>query len=40
MKRRHGWSWRQPARRAIERDRDAVELWRREVRPRAGAPRR
>ncbi|WP_421673667.1 IS630 family transposase [Streptomyces europaeiscabiei] len=25
--RRHGWSWQQPARRAIERDDDAVELW-------------
>ncbi|WOX12667.1 winged helix-turn-helix domain-containing protein [Streptomyces sp. N50] len=24
---RHGWSWQQPARRAIERDDDAVELW-------------
>jgi len=24
--RRHGWSWQQPARRAIERDDDAVEL--------------
>ncbi|WP_405655602.1 winged helix-turn-helix domain-containing protein [Streptomyces sp. NBC_01386] len=28
---RHGWSWQQPARRAIERDDDAVELWKREV---------
>lgn len=25
--RRHGWSWQQPARRAIERDDAAVELW-------------
>ncbi|WP_457756420.1 IS630 family transposase [Streptomyces mirabilis] len=24
---RHGWSWQQPTRRAIERDDDAVELW-------------
>ena len=38
--RRHGWSWQQPARRAIERDDDAVELWRREVWPRVKAPRR
>ena len=38
--RRHGWSWQQPARRAIERDDDAVELWKREVWPRARAPRR
>ncbi|MET7516997.1 winged helix-turn-helix domain-containing protein [Streptomyces sp. NPDC005480] len=38
--RRHGWSWQQPARRAIERDDDAVELWKREVWPRVRAPRR
>ncbi|GAA1351658.1 winged helix-turn-helix domain-containing protein [Streptomyces beijiangensis] len=38
--RRHGWSWQQPARRAIERDEDAVEMWRREVWPRVRAPRR
>ncbi|WP_331447373.1 winged helix-turn-helix domain-containing protein [Streptomyces xanthochromogenes] len=38
--RRYGWSWQQPARRAIERDDDAVELWRREVWPRVRAPRR
>ncbi|MCZ9354770.1 winged helix-turn-helix domain-containing protein [Streptomyces mutabilis] len=24
---RHGWSWQQPARQAIERDDEAVELW-------------
>lgn len=36
---RHGWSWQQPARRAIERD-DAVELWKKEVWPRIRAPRR
>ncbi|MEU1690042.1 winged helix-turn-helix domain-containing protein [Streptomyces hirsutus] len=41
--RRHGWSWQQPARRAIERDDEAVELWKKEVwpevkeRPRPGA---
>ncbi|MFD4034225.1 winged helix-turn-helix domain-containing protein [Streptomyces sp. NPDC058637] len=28
---RHGWSWQQPARRAIERDDEAVELWKTEV---------
>ncbi|MFI5758871.1 winged helix-turn-helix domain-containing protein [Streptomyces sp. NPDC051569] len=38
--RRHGWSWQQPARRAIERDEHAVGLWRREVRPRVRALRR
>ena len=38
--RRHGWSWQQPVRRAIERDDDAVELWKREVWPRVRAPRR
>lgn len=30
---RHGWFWQQPARRAIERDDDAVELRKREVWP-------
>ncbi|WP_323137171.1 MULTISPECIES: winged helix-turn-helix domain-containing protein [unclassified Streptomyces] len=34
---RHSWSWQQPARRAIERDDDAVELWKKEVWP---GPRR
>ncbi|WP_330309795.1 MULTISPECIES: winged helix-turn-helix domain-containing protein [unclassified Streptomyces] len=28
---RHGWSWQQPCRRAIERDDEAVELWKKEV---------
>lgn len=37
---RHGWSWQQPARRAIERDDDAVEVWRKETWPRVRAPRR
>ncbi|MDH6108977.1 transposase [Kitasatospora sp. MAP12-15] len=37
--RRHGWSWQKPARRAIERDDSAVELWKREVWPRVRAPR-
>ncbi|MEV8034933.1 winged helix-turn-helix domain-containing protein [Streptomyces sp. NPDC086182] len=38
--RRYRWSWQQPARRAIERDDDAVELRRREVWPQVKAPRR
>ncbi|MBY8880001.1 winged helix-turn-helix domain-containing protein [Streptomyces sp. PLK6-54] len=37
---RHGWSWQQPARRAIERDDDAVEVWKKETWPRVRAPRR
>ncbi|MFE4304930.1 winged helix-turn-helix domain-containing protein [Streptomyces sp. NPDC056517] len=37
---RHGWSWRAPARRALERDERAVELWKQEVWPRVKAPRR
>ncbi|WSC41637.1 winged helix-turn-helix domain-containing protein [Streptomyces sp. NBC_01318] len=36
----HGWSWQQPARRAIERDDDAVEVWRRETWPRVRASQR
>ncbi|MFD7107581.1 winged helix-turn-helix domain-containing protein [Streptomyces celluloflavus] len=35
---RHGWSWQQPARQAIERDEEAVELWKEEVWPRVRAP--
>ncbi|WP_237407137.1 winged helix-turn-helix domain-containing protein [Streptomyces sp. M2CJ-2] len=31
--RRYGWSWQQPARQATERDDEAVELWKKEVRP-------
>ncbi|MFF9914831.1 winged helix-turn-helix domain-containing protein [Streptomyces sp. NPDC013457] len=38
--RRHGWSWQQPARQAIERDDAAVELCKKEVWPRVRAPRR
>ncbi|MFE0175702.1 winged helix-turn-helix domain-containing protein [Streptomyces sp. NPDC059002] len=38
--RRYGWSWQQPARRAIERDGTAVELWKKDVWPRVTAPRR
>ncbi|MFJ4672780.1 winged helix-turn-helix domain-containing protein [Kitasatospora purpeofusca] len=37
---RHGWSWQAPARRALERDERAVELWKQEVWPRVKAPRR
>lgn len=36
---RHAWSWQQPARRAIERDDAAVEVWRRETWPLVRAPR-
>ncbi|MFJ8133408.1 winged helix-turn-helix domain-containing protein [Streptomyces hydrogenans] len=36
---RHGWSWQQPARRAIERDDAAVEVWKKETWPRVRAPR-
>ncbi|MER5805164.1 winged helix-turn-helix domain-containing protein [Streptomyces mirabilis] len=39
LKRRR-WSWQQPARRPIERDDDAVEVWRKETRPQVRAPRR
>jgi transposase len=38
--RRHGWSRQQPARRAIERDDQAVEVWRKETWPLVRAPRR
>ncbi|GAA3368426.1 hypothetical protein GCM10020367_06720 [Streptomyces sannanensis] len=37
---RHGWSWQQPARRAIERDDDAVEMWKKEVWPQVKGKRR
>ncbi|WP_282691702.1 winged helix-turn-helix domain-containing protein [Streptomyces sp. CC208A] len=37
---RHGWSWQAPARRALERDEHAVELWKKEVWPRVKGPRR
>ncbi|MER8160266.1 winged helix-turn-helix domain-containing protein [Streptomyces sp. NPDC094472] len=37
---RHGWSWQAPARRALERDEHAVELWKTEVWPRVKASRR
>ncbi|MFD3940568.1 winged helix-turn-helix domain-containing protein [Streptomyces sp. NPDC058611] len=30
---RHDWSWQAPARRALERDEQAVELWKMEVWP-------
>jgi putative transposase len=32
---RHGWSWQCPARRALERDEQAVGLWRKDVWPQA-----
>ncbi|MFE9429100.1 winged helix-turn-helix domain-containing protein [Kitasatospora sp. NPDC006697] len=37
---RHGWSWQEPVRRAIERDDAAVEVWRKETWPRVEARRR
>ncbi|MEU5075968.1 winged helix-turn-helix domain-containing protein [Streptomyces asoensis] len=37
---RHGWSWQQPARRAIERDDTSVEVWKKETWPRVRASRR
>ncbi|MFJ8613356.1 winged helix-turn-helix domain-containing protein [Streptomyces sp. NPDC093675] len=37
---RHGWSWQQPTRRAIGRDDDTVEVWKKETWPRVRPPRR
>ncbi|MFE3629641.1 winged helix-turn-helix domain-containing protein [Streptomyces goshikiensis] len=37
---RHGWSWQAPARRALERDEHAVELWKKEVWLKVKASRR
>ncbi|CAK7286822.1 hypothetical protein SGPA1_41082 [Streptomyces misionensis JCM 4497] len=37
---RHGWSWQQPTRRAIERDDEAVELGKKETWPRVIPVRR
>ncbi|MER5383399.1 winged helix-turn-helix domain-containing protein [Streptomyces sp. NPDC002688] len=37
---RHGWSWQSPARRPLERDEHAVELWKKDVWPQVEAPRR
>ncbi|MET7696002.1 winged helix-turn-helix domain-containing protein [Streptomyces sp. NPDC005483] len=37
---RHGWSWQSPARRALERDDHAVELWKKDVWPQVEGPRR
>ncbi|MFE5833712.1 winged helix-turn-helix domain-containing protein [Streptomyces sp. NPDC056508] len=37
---RDGWSWQAPARRALERDEHAVELWKKEAWPRAEGSRR
>ncbi|MFJ4866920.1 winged helix-turn-helix domain-containing protein [Streptomyces sp. NPDC088748] len=36
---RHGWSWQAPARRALERDQHAIELWKKEVGPRVTSRR-
>ncbi|MCX4538923.1 MULTISPECIES: winged helix-turn-helix domain-containing protein [unclassified Streptomyces] len=38
--RRHGWSAQMPARRALERDDGAIEVWKREVWPQIKPPRR
>ncbi|MDE3723297.1 winged helix-turn-helix domain-containing protein [Nocardiopsis sp. N85] len=38
--RRHGWSVQVPVRRALERDDEAIEVWKREVWPRVKRPRR
>ncbi|MEV5511320.1 winged helix-turn-helix domain-containing protein [Streptomyces orinoci] len=40
MLRRHGWSHQVPARRALERDEDAITGWVRETWPQVEAPRR
>ncbi|MFF3313850.1 winged helix-turn-helix domain-containing protein [Streptomyces sp. NPDC002952] len=37
---RHGWSWQQPAWRAIERDDTSVGVWKEETWPRVRASRR
>ncbi|MFE9139576.1 winged helix-turn-helix domain-containing protein [Streptomyces sp. NPDC007355] len=37
---RHGWPWQAPVRRALERDEQAVELWKKEVWPQGNALRR
>jgi len=37
---RHGWSWQAPAVRALERDEQAIQLWKKEVWPLVEAPRR
>ncbi|MFJ8825569.1 winged helix-turn-helix domain-containing protein [Streptomyces sp. NPDC102467] len=36
----HGWSWQAPARRALERNEDAVMLWKKQVWPEVEASRR
>ena len=33
LMRRNGWSWQAPARRAVERDKAAIELWKKEMWP-------
>ncbi|NBM17591.1 winged helix-turn-helix domain-containing protein [Streptomyces sp. GC420] len=37
---RHGWTCQVPLRRAVERDEEAIEVWKDEVWPRVKAPRR
>lgn len=37
---RHGWSWQQPARRAVERDESAIEIWREVTWPQVKGSRR
>jgi putative transposase len=37
--RRHGWSCQVPVRRALERDEEAIEVWKAEVGPRVKVPR-
>jgi putative transposase len=38
--RRHGWTSQVPVRRAVERDENAIEVWKEQVWPRVKAPRR
>jgi transposase len=40
LMRRHGWSWQVPVRRAVERDEEAVAVWRAEVWPQVKGQRR
>jgi transposase len=38
--RRHGWSWQVPVRRAVERDEEAIAVWKAEVWPEVKGQRR
>jgi transposase len=40
LMRRHGWSCQVPLRRAVERDEEAIEVWKQEVWPQVKPPRR